>query len=1164
MKKIIVSILVIGMLLSTVPLSMGVNEPVNEEESIETSSSGYLESTTLIQNDEPPRFFEEPEYVPGEIIIKFKDEVTVNMEMSSVQTMVTGETSREPLEETTTAGATSSEEMTNAGEASTMSTGEIVTFGIETIDVFNIEFDVISAEKLVEDDSIPSLSNTYKLTFDENVNLGVALEQYGNDSSVEFAEPNYIYQHCGIPNDPYFNQQWALHNTGQNGGTPDADIDAPEAWDTEMGDNSVVIAIIDSGVDYTNPDLGNCTESIIELDYIIESQHPMSDDYREDFNFAEIFSDYDFDSISLHFSKIDLEGSSDIEVKAGSKHGSKYLLDLRDNDFKHGLNVSDVWTRYSEMGYNDGVKIDADIAFWGSAWGFAIDKVRLLKYEDLSQMSNKYADGYDFVYDDPDHMDDFGHGTHCAGIAAAVTDNNAGMAGVAGNCKIMPIRVFGEDDNANLFGLLRSIIYAANNGADVISMSFAGFKNIFLELVTKYAYNIGVVLVASAGNDGEPTGLLGYPAVYDHVISVASTDRNDTRSEYSNYGSWLDLAAPGEDIVSLRAQGTDMYQGSWYYYGASFVPPFDYSAILCKASGTSMSCPLVAGVAALILSQDPSLTPQQVRTILRSSTEPSNTDEYIGTGMINADLAVQKTAPVVAELDDNEKYIEGNFKIKGTVKGKLNSKFQGYVLEYGFGVYPDTWIEIAHSNNQPISSLLYTWDTTDMEEGAYTIQLRVTYDGIDYIDRAFFFIDNIANDYYVDDDFTSSTPGWGSDHFNKIQHGIDVCGEKDTIRVSSGTYYEKLSITSKSVKLVGENKHTTIIDGNYPILILLGKIDISGFTIKSGKPSSGSEYYSSIEGLFSSSNTISDNIFTESSGIAFFHTSENMISKNTFDNCDIVLGVWLQVATHFANNKVSENSIINGYIAIFYLHRNEVFDNTFSGNKGGISVECSNFNKIFDNHIKNCYGLTIGGDSVGNRIYQNNITDGKYGVVFWPGPYMVVSSNYIYENNIINNSMGICLDGDEWSYEKWSQTEDNVISKNNISNNQYGIYSSDYSICEDNKFYLNNLIDNDENVYDEREDSARHIWYAPLTRVGNYWSDYTEKYPDAEKIIRILLPDYWDIPYDVSGEDLNQDLYPLVEQYGSSQSNPQSNPSSQTQEQSTPSGTEGSSSPTNN
>ena len=658
---------------------------------------------------------------------------------------------------------------------------------------------------------------------------------------------------------------------------------------------------------------------------------------------------------------------------------------------------------------------------------------------------------------------------------------------------------------------------------------------------------MGVVLVASAGNNGISSDLLAYPAAYDHVIAVAATDNNDERAEFSNYGSWVDIAAPGVNIISLRAQGTDMY--CWpYYFGETFIPPYDYNAILCDASGTSMSCPHVAGIAALILSKDPSLNPKQVRTILRSSAESPNTDTYIGIGRANADYAVQMTAPVVSELDTNEETIDGIFKIKGNVEVGNPLKFQEYVIEYGFGSYPDTWIELTSSDTQPLTNVLYTWNTKNMQEGAYSFRLRTEYDGYSYIDRAFYIIDNEANDYYIDDDFNSSTPGWGIDHFNNIQYAIDICGKKDTINVASGTYREELEIIGKSVKLVGENKYTTIIDikedQEYnPITLILGSIDIRGFTLKSKKVPNSIYYYPSISGLFSSSSIITDNLFTNiSGGVYLAHSSKCIITNNIFDKADVELTVLFPTVTLFAKNIVSENTFNSGYIALVWLYRNEVFDNYFYGGLGGIVLD-SNHNEIYGNEIDNCEGIIICGTSGNNIIYENDISNGQYGVVFiFPMPGKSISKNYIFRNNIINNDKGIAFDFDEWDWDHGSRGESNIITENNLVNNMYGCFISEYSNIYDNKFYLNNFDNNDENVMDEIESNT--IWYSPLLQVGNYWSDYTEKYPDAEKVIRFLLPDYWDIPYDVLIDGSNQDLYPLVEPHDSSQSTP-SQPGSQ-------------------
>lgn len=411
MKKKIVLLIVIGLLL--IPLSV-----IGENAVVEPLCNQREQLQFLTGQDFPLS----PEYVTSELIVKFKNNIEVSISASSGLNQIIGDVS------------------------ATFPKGILKT-GIESIDMLNKEFNVNAAEKLIEDDSVPELLNVYIFSIDEDVNVFSAAEAYMNDTSVEYAEPNYIYHYCIIPNDPYFNDQWALHNTGQSGGTPDADIDAPEAWDIETGSSDVVIAIIDSGVDYTHPDISNNI-------WINED---------EDRN---------------HNGKFD-----------------KWPWWLKKNGVYGDINRKD----------DDGNGYADDIIGW--------------------EFAGKYG-----IIDDNDPMDTLGHGTICAGISGAVGNNGIGISGVSWNCKIMPVKVGSK--TIRLSNVVRGIIYAAKNGADVISMSLGGLSSSEAAYdAIKYAYSQGSVLVAGAGNIDTDIGF--FPAAYDEVIAVAATNSTDEKAEFS-------------------------------------------------------------------------------------------------------------------------------------------------------------------------------------------------------------------------------------------------------------------------------------------------------------------------------------------------------------------------------------------------------------------------------------------------------------------------------------------------------------------------------------------------------------------------------------------------------------------------------------------------------
>jgi thermitase len=245
--------------------------------------------------------------------------------------------------------------------------------------------------------------------------------------------------------------------------------------------------------------------------------------------------------------------------------------------------------------------------------------------------------GKDFVNNDDDATDDNGHGTHVAGIAAADTNNSEGLAGVAWNCKVLPVKVLDLDGSGYDSDVADGIRWAADNGADVINLSIGqDVPSMTLELALKYAYDKNVVIAAAAGNEG---GAVCYPAAYNnYCLAVAATNYNDERVTISNseggwesnYGPEIDVAAPGERIVSLVP--------TWYFGPGSF--PYGLGF------GTSASTPHVAGLAALIKSIKPHLTASEVMDVICYAADDVNSsnyagkDDYLGYGRINMEKAL--------------------------------------------------------------------------------------------------------------------------------------------------------------------------------------------------------------------------------------------------------------------------------------------------------------------------------------------------------------------------------------------------------------------------------------------------------------------------------------------------------------------------------------------
>lgn len=243
---------------------------------------------------------------------------------------------------------------------------------------------------------------------------------------------------------------------------------------------------------------------------------------------------------------------------------------------------------------------------------------------------DKITPGWDAVDGDGEAHDGHGHGTHCAGIAAASTDNQIGVAGFAPNVKLMPIRVLDDSGSGSSADVAEGILWAADHGAQVISMSLGSYRDARVKAdAVKYALKQDAVLVAAMGNDGNKRKI--YPAAQKGVIAVGSTDKRDKRSYFSNYGSWISVSAPGSRIMStFPTDGPDGMK--------------DYGSI----SGTSMATPAVAGVAALIRSEFPHMNQQEVKAQLEWGTDDlgqKGWDHFFGHGRINVSKALTRRRP---------------------------------------------------------------------------------------------------------------------------------------------------------------------------------------------------------------------------------------------------------------------------------------------------------------------------------------------------------------------------------------------------------------------------------------------------------------------------------------------------------------------------------------
>ncbi len=453
----------------------------------------------------------------------------------------------------------------------------------------------------------PNLKRIYLLRFSPDAPLEALKAAYQQNPLVEAVEYNYLRPTLAdpvVPNDPKYPEQWNLPL-----------VRLPQAWAIEKGNRNIVIAVIDSGIDYKHEDL-----------------------------------------------------------------------------------APKVWINPGEIPENglddDGNGYIDDIYGW-----------------DFTDAPNLQAEG-DYLEGDNEPIDESGHGTHVAGIAGALPNNGIGIAGVAWECPLMAIRAglslggssrMQDDDSAS------AIVYAADNGANIVNMSWGSERRSFvIQDAIDYAYSHGVVLVAAAGNSQKPEAI--FPAAYRKVIAVASTEQNQQRFYQSNFGASIDIGAPGNVILSTQINN-------------------QYRLL----TGTSMASPHVAGVAALLLAKRPTLTHEEIRHILINTADPvyrEDSDElderFVGAGTVNAERALLASGVLQARIIEPETNSGGsdNITIVGTAGGY---KFQSWHLSYGESTVPTEWTPFTQpATTQKIGETLTVWDTTTVPEGIYTVRLTVT------------------------------------------------------------------------------------------------------------------------------------------------------------------------------------------------------------------------------------------------------------------------------------------------------------------------------------------------------------------------------------------------------------------------------------------------------
>jgi thermitase len=314
-------------------------------------------------------------------------------------------------------------------------------------------------------------------------------------------------------------------------------------------------------------------------------------------------------------------------------------------------------------------------------------------------LSDRIVAGYNTLTDSPDAVDDNGHGTRMAGIAAATGFNYLGIIGVAPNAWLMPIKSLDSTGAGTYADVAQGIVYATDHGARVINLSLGGAvdSSTLLTAVT-YALDHGIVLVAAAGNDG--FSVQAYPAAYPGVIAVAATDAGDSAATFSNYGPWISLAAPGVGILT-----TDL--------GGGYI----------DSTGTSPASPFVAGAAALLLSLNPQLQPQELAAALDLASDDRGApgfDPHFGWGRLNVERAVTQAValsdvpnpptPVVSITSPPD-----TAAVEGTVPLAVNISDEPLVARVDYAV---DGIVVASTSAPPFTA---SWDTTLVASGPHAL-----------------------------------------------------------------------------------------------------------------------------------------------------------------------------------------------------------------------------------------------------------------------------------------------------------------------------------------------------------------------------------------------------------------------------------------------------------
>lgn len=347
--------------------------------------------------------------------------------------------------------------------------------------------------------------------------------------------------------------------------------------------------------------------------------------------------------------------------------------------------------------------------------------------------NNGYVDdiiGWDFMADHNRPWDNDGHGTFVAGVIAATQGNDIGINGINANARIMVLKALNNFGRTRASYLARAIVYAADNGANIINLSVSGpgFPTVVQEAVN-YANEKGVLVIQAAGNVADNVDD-AMPAPIDGTMIIAASGPNKERAAFSNFGTRLSLAAPGIDVVSLRARRTDFMYNS----GETTYPREDAfigdDRRYYRSTGTSFSAAIVAGVASLVWSERPELTNVQVRRMLEQSAldigDPGR-DQHSGYGIVDAGAALKADPEFFIDADiQGVAAQESDGQLVIAVAGRAGAdQFKSAKLEVGASADPIEWVQVGEVLTAPMPDGLLGVISPDDVRGARVWTVRI-------------------------------------------------------------------------------------------------------------------------------------------------------------------------------------------------------------------------------------------------------------------------------------------------------------------------------------------------------------------------------------------------------------------------------------------------------